>query len=255
MPALYLIIESAFINNNGPPIKLGRTDQEHQRRLTNYSKGTKLLAYVEVADAKEAEEKALEIFNERFEPQSQIGAETFKGSIGDMIDIVASFRLSEHVPTNVVVNPSTTAKMNTCYRAIHLQLLRMFNITPSELRAPFNNLGLTNITAAISPLMDRQGIRVVELGKMVTYLKTVWGFAPRGSMSMKMSKYRAGLPIYNRLVGMPIVKTYESLRRFMPAPLQYVQISAPPRSLKKVGRASAGRALRSCALDVALVLQ
>jgi hypothetical protein len=82
---IYLLQEDP----NEKVYKIGRTKQENVKRIRNYPNGTKLLYQRSVTDCIKAEEKLLQIFNERFKLHH--GREYFSGNCNQMIDIIHGY--------------------------------------------------------------------------------------------------------------------------------------------------------------------
>ena len=82
---IYLLQEREFINSNKDIYKIGKTKQENLKRFSNYPKGSKLLFQIICNDCSYYEKELLYLFKNKYELQTDIGNEYFKGNYKKMI--------------------------------------------------------------------------------------------------------------------------------------------------------------------------
>lgn len=88
---IYLLIEREFIALNKPVYKIGRTRQEHNKRIESYPKGSRLLIQMYCDDCINIESKLLRWFRIKYKSRKDIGSEYFEGDfrlmIADIYDV------------------------------------------------------------------------------------------------------------------------------------------------------------------------
>jgi hypothetical protein len=88
---IYLLIEREFIALNKPVYKIGRTRQEHNKRIESYPKGSRLLIQMYCDDCINIESKLLRWFRIKYKSRKDIGAEYFEGDyrlmLADIYDV------------------------------------------------------------------------------------------------------------------------------------------------------------------------
>lgn len=82
---IYLLIEREFIALNKPIYKIGRTKQDHNKRIESYPKGSRLLLQMFCNDCIEIEAKLLRWFRIKYKSHKEIGSEYFEGDYRLMI--------------------------------------------------------------------------------------------------------------------------------------------------------------------------
>jgi len=88
---IYLLQEREFIRLGEKIYKVGKTKQENTSRLKGYPKGSILLFQMECINCDLIEKIIINQFCVKFKHETDIGAEYFKGSKHEMIDIIYTF--------------------------------------------------------------------------------------------------------------------------------------------------------------------
>lgn len=84
---IYLVHTREFINSKEHIYKLGRC-RCWKSRLSKYPKGSRLIMCMYVTDQVDSEKKLLSIFDSKYERQTNIGREYYKGCINDMCKVI-----------------------------------------------------------------------------------------------------------------------------------------------------------------------
>lgn len=82
---IYLLIEREFISLKKPIYKLGRTEQEHNKRMCAYPKGSSLLFQMLCNNSVKIEADLIRQFKIKYKHRDDIGNEYFEGDVTLMI--------------------------------------------------------------------------------------------------------------------------------------------------------------------------
>lgn len=104
---IYLLQEREFIKTNECIYKLGKSKQENLKRIQNYPNGTKLLIQMMCNNCDDLEKKLLKIFKSKYELQTSIGKEYFKGNHLEMINDIYSTIYNSYDTYNSYDNDDT----------------------------------------------------------------------------------------------------------------------------------------------------
>ena len=81
----YIIQEREFIKSGEEIYKIGKTTQEGTKRLTQYSKGSKIILLMEVENCHEFENQVKDIFNKKYQRRKDLGNEYYEGDKDEMV--------------------------------------------------------------------------------------------------------------------------------------------------------------------------
>lgn len=85
---IYLLQTREFVNAKQSVYKIGKTNQEHNKRFNNYPKGSVLLLQVICNNCHTIEKDLIETFKKKFKLRDDIGAEYFEGNHLEMMEII-----------------------------------------------------------------------------------------------------------------------------------------------------------------------
>jgi hypothetical protein len=97
---IYLLQEREFIKTNESIYKIGRTKQEHNKRLNQYPKGSILLVQIICSNCVIMEKKIITFFKEKYKHRKDIGNEYFEGNSKDMIQEINNIINNEQIKQN-----------------------------------------------------------------------------------------------------------------------------------------------------------
>lgn len=97
---IYLLQEREFINSKDPIYKIGRSTQEHTKRVGQYPKGSQLLLQITCVDCNRSEKILIESFKIKYKHKKEIGNEYFVGDYKLMMDDIYT-----HVKMSLIDHP------------------------------------------------------------------------------------------------------------------------------------------------------
>jgi len=97
---VYLLQEREFIKTNELIYKIGRTKQEHNKRLNQYPKGSVLLFQIICFNCVNIENIIINIFKQKYKHRKDIGNEYFEGNSKDMIKEINDIVNNEIIEPN-----------------------------------------------------------------------------------------------------------------------------------------------------------
>ena len=98
----YVIQEREFINLNQNIFKIGKTTQEGLTRFKQYSKGSKLILFIEVYNCHEFENDIKKLFNKKFKQMKCYGTEYYEGNKNDMIKEFINIYKNQNIQNNLI---------------------------------------------------------------------------------------------------------------------------------------------------------
>ena len=81
---VYIIQEREFVKEGRPLYKIGRTEQEPNKRYVAYPKDSALIIILSVPNCQEAEKAIKSLFKKKFRQDRTIGVEYFEGDVEEM---------------------------------------------------------------------------------------------------------------------------------------------------------------------------
>lgn len=93
---IYLLQEREFVRLDESTFKIGKTRQEHFKRLKQYPKDSKILTHTISQNVDKDEKALINIFKEKFKHRPDYGREYFEGNYLDMISEINKVVLSEN---------------------------------------------------------------------------------------------------------------------------------------------------------------
>ena len=95
---IYLLQEREFIQSNVSVYKIGRTKQEHNKRLSQYPKGSVLLFRMICSNCIDMEKNIISLFKENYIHRKDIGSEYFEGDHKAMMKQITNIIENEQQP-------------------------------------------------------------------------------------------------------------------------------------------------------------
>lgn len=150
---IYILQEREFLEAKKNIYKIGKTTQMNCRRLCNYPKGSKLFMCKYVNDCDKCEKDIKIIFNKKFQLQSNIGNESFKGDINEMEKCLWESTCKYDIVDNATIDIKivNTTKVDNIYTKT-LDIARTKNqkrMTRDQLYDIYNTIAKDKVTKKI----------------------------------------------------------------------------------------------------------
>lgn len=84
MSYIYLLLEREFIKTNENIYKIGRSNQNNDKRVKQYPNGSKLIIQTICSDCKISENEIIDLFKRKYIHRNDIGNEYFEGDVFEM---------------------------------------------------------------------------------------------------------------------------------------------------------------------------